>query len=102
MKNCIAVQQSDEMFCAKCNLRWDVNDPAPPACRKPFLGSDREKLEKVAQGYNDLMALQATQRSTMALLVRACVRQLKNPSPAERQKAIVALTKFAWQLEAPR
>ncbi|RTL04966.1 hypothetical protein EKK58_09165 [Candidatus Dependentiae bacterium] len=27
-----AVQQSDEMFCSDCGLRWDVNDPDPPEC----------------------------------------------------------------------
>lgn len=30
---CGAVQQSDEMSCAACGLRWDVNDPDPPGCR---------------------------------------------------------------------
>ena len=30
---CDAHQQSDEMWCARCNLRWDVNDPDPPPCR---------------------------------------------------------------------
>lgn len=30
---CKAIQQSDEMFCAECGLRWDVNDPEPPQCR---------------------------------------------------------------------
>lgn len=29
---CKAIQQSDEMFCAQCNLRWDMNDPEPPLC----------------------------------------------------------------------
>lgn len=29
---CAAIQQSDEMFCNKCDLRWDVNDPEPPRC----------------------------------------------------------------------
>ena len=29
---CKAIQQSDEMFCAECNLRWDVNDHSPPRC----------------------------------------------------------------------
>jgi hypothetical protein len=29
---CKAIQQSDEMFCATCGLRWDVNDSEPPAC----------------------------------------------------------------------
>ena len=31
---CAAVQQSDEMYCAPCGLRWDVNDPQPPACQR--------------------------------------------------------------------
>lgn len=30
---CRAVQQSDEMHCAMCGLRWDVNDSDPPKCR---------------------------------------------------------------------
>jgi hypothetical protein len=30
---CKAIQYSDEMHCAPCGLRWDVNDPEPPACR---------------------------------------------------------------------
>lgn len=29
---CKAIQYSDEMHCAPCGLRWDVNDPEPPAC----------------------------------------------------------------------
>jgi Domain of unknown function (DUF5664) len=35
---CKAKQQSDEMFCAKCNMRWDVNDPQPPVCAPPQEG----------------------------------------------------------------
>ena len=30
---CRAIQYSDEMHCASCGLRWDVNDPEPPECR---------------------------------------------------------------------
>lgn len=30
--SCAAIQQSDEMFCAVCRLRWDVNDREPPIC----------------------------------------------------------------------
>lgn len=30
---CRAIQQSDEMHCAMCGLRWDVNDSEPPKCR---------------------------------------------------------------------
>lgn len=29
---CRAIQQSDEMHCATCRLRWDMNDPEPPQC----------------------------------------------------------------------
>ena len=31
---CRAVRYSDEMHCAGCGLRWDVNDPEPPPCPK--------------------------------------------------------------------
>jgi hypothetical protein len=34
VSKCEAVQYSDQMVCAKCVVRWDVNDPAPPACGK--------------------------------------------------------------------
>jgi len=33
MANCLARQQSDQMYCAPCDLRWDVNDFDPPKCR---------------------------------------------------------------------
>jgi len=29
---CKAIRDNDEMYCAKCKLRWDLNDPAPPKC----------------------------------------------------------------------
>jgi hypothetical protein len=29
---CQALRQSDEMVCAPCRLRWDVDDPDPPLC----------------------------------------------------------------------
>jgi len=32
MSSCEAVQKSDQMYCDKCGLVWDVNDPYPPAC----------------------------------------------------------------------
>ena len=32
--SCRAIQQSDEMHCAICGLRWDVNDGDPPKCRR--------------------------------------------------------------------
>lgn len=31
---CHATRQSDEMVCNACRLRWDVNDPERPECRK--------------------------------------------------------------------
>lgn len=30
---CKAVQYSDLMVCHQCGLKWDTNDPDPPACR---------------------------------------------------------------------
>lgn len=32
---CKARQFSDQMVCEPCGLRWDVNDPEPPACKEP-------------------------------------------------------------------
>ena len=37
MTSCQARQYSDEMHCARCRLRWDVNDPSPPACQPHVL-----------------------------------------------------------------
>lgn len=31
-RDCKARQFSDQMYCHKCNLTWDVNDPEPPEC----------------------------------------------------------------------
>ena len=50
--------------------------------------TDRDTLEKVAKGYNDLIALQAQQRATMALMLRACVAQLRSPNSLKRKEAI--------------
>lgn len=30
---CHARQESDQMVCHRCGIRWDMNDPEPPACR---------------------------------------------------------------------
>jgi hypothetical protein len=36
---CHAYQESDQMVCPLCALRWDVNDPEPPNCRcSPAVG----------------------------------------------------------------
>lgn len=29
---CEAFQRSDQMICDRCNIGWDINDPAPPTC----------------------------------------------------------------------
>lgn len=114
MPDCRAVQQSDEMYCAACNLRWDVNDSDPPPCRKSFHNvenfgtaslpghSDRETLEKVAKGYHDLIALQAQQRETTALMIRTCVARLKSPDSRKRKEAIDGLEQLAAMMESPR
>lgn len=47
---CRAIQYSDEMYCAKCNLRWDINDPEPPDCPVLKLESEKEKQRQVAHG----------------------------------------------------
>ncbi len=52
---CEARQESDEMACA-CGLRWDVNDPNPPACRRvrhaaPVPSSKRELLQSARKEY---------------------------------------------------
>lgn len=31
---CQARQYSDQMYCARCSLVWDVNDPLPPVCNE--------------------------------------------------------------------
>lgn len=38
-RGCRAIQYSDMMQCAACDLAWDVNDPAPPAC-KAYIRAD--------------------------------------------------------------
>ena len=104
--DCTAIQQSDEMYCARCALRWDVNDPAPPECRpvKPEIVSedktpDRKKLEAVAKGYHDLIALQQKQRDTTAKMIRACVARLRSPDSRKRAEAIKALDELATMME---
>jgi len=31
-EKCKAIQHSDQMFCSKCQLVWDMNDCEPPQC----------------------------------------------------------------------
>lgn len=64
--------------------------------------SDRETLEKVAKGYHDLIALQAKQRETTALMIRTCVARLKSPDSRKRKEAIEGLEQLAAMMEAQR
>lgn len=64
--------------------------------------TDRETLEKVASGYNELMALQAQQRETMAKMLRACVQQLRSPDSRKRKQAIDGLADLATMLEGEK
>lgn len=102
--SCKAIQQSDEMYCAPCGLRWDVNDGDAPRCR-PEITSDeidlttRSVLEKVAAGYHDLLALQADQRKTMALMLKLCIMRIENPDSRKRREGIAALKELHAMME---
>lgn len=61
--------------------------------------TEREKLEAVAQSSRDLFALMKTQKTTMAVMIRACVRQLKSPDSTKRAQAIKALDDLADMLD---
>lgn len=61
--------------------------------------TDRETLEKVAAGCNDLIALQQKQRDTTALILRACVARLRSPDSRKRREAIEGLEQLADMLE---
>lgn len=43
---CKAQQQNDEMFCAACNLRWDMNDTDPPYCPEKEVQQLGRRMEK--------------------------------------------------------
>jgi hypothetical protein len=61
--------------------------------------TDHDKLLAVAQSSRDLFALQATQKTTMAIMIRACIRQLKSPDATKRAQAIKALDDLADMLD---
>lgn len=61
--------------------------------------ADRDTLVKVAKGYHDLIALQAEQRKTMALMLRTCVARLKSPDSRKRKEAIDGLADLANMLD---
>lgn len=64
--------------------------------------TDRETLEKVAAGYNDLIALQSKQRETMAEMLRACIVRLRSPDSRKRKEAIDGLSDLADMLEGKK
>lgn len=100
--DCHAVQQSDEMCCAPCNLRWDINDSNPPECRKSLPTSpdqSREVLIELAGRYNELRSLEKEQNRTTALLIRTCVARLGSPDSRKRREAIDSLEKLAIMME---
>lgn len=103
MPNCPPpVRESDEEVCRDCRLRWDANEDRPE-CPKSFPATnDRETLEKVAKGYHDLIALQAQQRQTTALMIRTCVARLKSPDSRKRKEAIDGLEQLAAMMETAR
>jgi hypothetical protein len=53
---CQACRQSDEMACAKCHLRWDVNDPDPPLCGRLVAARDAQESLANAVGYVSALA----------------------------------------------
>ena len=61
--------------------------------------SDRETLEAVAKGYNELLDIQRRQRATMAKMIRACLHRLKSNRTSERKEATDGLSALADMLE---
>ena len=45
MDKCYAQNQSDEMYCAKCDLRWYKNDGDRPACKNKDCADNKAFLE---------------------------------------------------------
>lgn len=59
----------------------------------------RERLVKVAEGFHDLSALQAKQRDTAALMVRACLQRIRSTDSRKRREGIDGLESLALLLE---
>lgn len=96
------IRELDEEVCRECRMRWDANEDRPDCPKSVPSPSDRETLEKVAKGYHDLIALQAQQRETTALMIRTCVARLKSPDSRKRKEAIEGLEQLAAMMEQPR
>ncbi len=61
--------------------------------------SDRAKLEQVAKGYNDLMALQAQKNATVARMIRACMQRINTNDTKQRREGYAGLKSLAEMLE---
>ena len=59
----------------------------------------REKLVAVAEGFRDLSSLQAKQRDTVALMVRACLGRIRSPDSRKRREGIEGLEGLLATLE---
>ena len=64
--------------------------------------TDRETLEAVAKGCNELTVLRMQQLATIGKVLRACVAQLKSPDSRKRKEVISALETLAEMMEKPR
>lgn len=80
-----------------------VHLPGEPKVRMTVEVEDgttmRDKLVKVAESFHDLTALQAKQRDTAALMVRACLQRLCSPDSRKRREGIEGLEGLAALLE---
>lgn len=101
MNNCPSpVAESDEFVCRDCRMRWDRREDRP-ACPKSFpsVDDDCAKLEQLARLTRDHIPVLKEQRSTVALMIRACLQRLKSPDSRKRAEAIKALDELATMLE---
>lgn len=102
---CRAIQQSDEMYCAPCNLRWDVNDSDAPRCKPEVISAvtpdlpTRATLDALAKGYHDLIALRAEQHKTMARLLKLCIMRVEDTDSRKRREGIAGLRELMKMLE---
>lgn len=56
-------------------------------------------IDAVRESFRELQALERTRRQTQAVMIRACIKQLRKPQASEREKALVALAQLAEMLE---
>lgn len=46
---CRAKPHSDQMYCNRCEVIWDTNDPDPPECKSKNWRSKQIAVEAIAQ-----------------------------------------------------